>query len=436
VKIKFKFSVAGIATAFLLSNQAGAANTWTEARGDAMGGTGVASAHYSSGVLINPALLAKSQAEDDVAIIFPSVGAQISDQDNLQDKIDEISDEIRADQEMIDDLTVARIMADPQGTLSELQGAAGSLADQLEFLEGKTAHGNAGAGIAVSIPGSGLSLAFVAKANAHARVSSEIDQQDIDFLRRLQGSMGMTNQMALGAARNGSDVITRNLNSIAKGRAAIVSDYGVAIARQFDFNGLPVSVGVTPKLQQTWLYNYTTSIYTYDSSDFNSSRYRNDDTSFNVDVGVAVDFGENWTVGLSGQNLLSRDIDTNDIRVLNGRTGQEVSYQDTWQIRPLVTAGVAWHTGLLTLSADGDLTQTRGFKSEENSQYVGVGAEVSLLGWLAVRGGFRGDVKGNDSNVFTGGLGFTPFNTVHIDLTGIVGEDETWGAGAQFSVRF
>lgn len=427
MKIKFKFSVAGIATAFLLSNQAGAANTWTEARGDAMGGTGVASAHYSSGVLINPALLAKSQAEDDVAIIFPSVGAQISDQDNLQDKIDEISDEIRADQEMIDDLTVARIMADPQGTLSELQGAAGSLADQLEFLEGKTAHGNAGAGIAVSIPGSGLSLAFVAKANAHARVSSEIDQQDIDFLRRLQGSMGMTNQMALGAARNGSDVITRNLNSIAKGRAAIVSDYGVAIARQFDFNGLPVSVGVTPKLQQTWLYNYTTSIYTYDSSDFNSSRYRNDDTSFNVDVGVAVDFGENWTVGLSGQNLLSRDIDTNDIRVLNGRTGQEVSYQDTWQIRPLVTAGVAWHTGLLTLSADGDLTQTRGFKSEENSQYVGAGAEVSLLGWLAVRGGFRSDVKGNDSNVFTGGLGFAPFNTVHIDLTGIVGEDETWG---------
>ena len=436
MKIKFKFSVAGIATAFLLSNQAGAANTWTEARGDAMGGTGVASAHYSSGVLINPALLAKSQAEDDVAIIFPSVGAQISDKDNLQDKIDEISDEIRADQEMIDDLTVARIMADPQGTLSELQGAAGSLADQLEFLEGKTAHGNAGAGIAVSIPGSGLSLAFVAKANAHARVSSEIDQQDIDFLRRLQGSMGMTNQMALGAARNGSDVITRNLNSIAKGRAAIVSDYGVAIARQFDFNGLPVSVGVTPKLQQTWLYNYTTSIYTYDSSDFNSSRYRNDDTSFNVDVGVAVDFGENWTVGLSGQNLLSRDIDTNDIRVLNGRTGQEVSYQDTWQIRPLVTAGVAWHTGLLTLSVDGDLTQTRGFKSEENSQYVGAGAEVSLLGWLAVRGGFRSDVKGNDSNVFTGGLGFAPFNTVHIDLTGIVGEDETWGAGAQFSVRF
>lgn len=41
-------------------------------------------------------------------------------------------------------------------------------------------------------------MAFVAKANAHGRVSSEIDQQDIDFLRRLQGSPVMTNQMALG----------------------------------------------------------------------------------------------------------------------------------------------------------------------------------------------------------------------------------------------
>lgn len=436
MKKQFKFSVAGIAVSFLLANQAGAANTWTEARNDAMGGTGVASAHYGSGVLINPALLAKSKEDDDITVIFPTVGAQISDKDNLQDKIDEISDEISADQELIDNLTTESILLDPQGTLSQLQLAAGSLADELQFLDGKTAHGNAGAGIAVSIPGTELSLAFVAKANAHARVSSDIDQQDIEFLRNVQNNAGLTNQMALGAAVSGSDVITRNLNSTASGRAAIVSDYGVAIARQFDMNGIPVSVGVTPKLQQTWLYNYTTSIYTYDSSDFNSSRYRNDDTSFNVDLGFAADFGENWTVGLSGQNLISHDIDTNDIRILNGRTGEEVSYQDTYQIRPLVTAGVAWHTELVTLAADADLTETKGFKSEDNSQYAGVGAEISLLGWLAVRGGFRGDIKGNDSNVFTGGLGFAPFNTVHVDLTGIYGEDETWGAGVQFSMTF
>ncbi|WP_230582515.1 hypothetical protein, partial [Cronobacter malonaticus] len=33
-------------------------------------------------------------------------------------------------------------------------------------------------------------------------------------------------------------------------------------------------------------------------------------------------------------------------------------------------------------------------------------------------------------------VGFAPFNRVHLDLTGIVGEDETWGAGAQLSLTF
>lgn len=246
----------------------------------------------------------------------------------------------------------------------------------------------------------------------------------------------MAGTVALDAAINGSDVITSNLNSTASGRAAIVSDYGVALAKQFDLGGVPVSFGVTPKLQKTYLYNYTTSIYSYNSDDWKKSRYRNDDTGFNVDAGVAADFGESWTVGLSGQNLVSRDIDTKDILITNGKTGEAVSYKDTYQIRPLVTAGVAWHNDLITLSADGDLTETKGFKSEENSQYVGVGAEMTPLSWLAVRAGYRADVKSNDSNVFTGGVGFAPFNRVHVDLMGLYGEDQTWGAGAQLSVTF
>lgn len=436
MKKLFKFSVVSIAVSFIVANQAGAANTWTEARGDAMGGTGVASAHYGSGVLMNPALLAKAKPDDNVTVILPTVGAQITDKDNLQDEIDTINDKINHYDDVISNLDAGQIIANPIGSVNQFQGAAKDLADELDYLNGKTARASAGVGMAVSVPNDVLSVAFVAKGYAHARVSSSIDQQDVDYLRGIQNSTLRAAEVAVDAAINGTDEITKNLNSTASGKAAIVSDYGIAVARQFDLGGVPVSLGVTPKLQKTWLYNYTTSIYDYDSNDFNSSRYRNDDTGFNVDVGVAADFGENWTVGLSGQNLMSRDIDTKDIRIRNGRTGEEVSYKDTYQIRPLVTAGVAWHTDLVTLSADGDLTETKGFKSEDTSQYVGVGAEVTPLSWLAVRAGFRGDVKGNDSNVFTGGLGFAPFNTVHVDLTGIYGEDETWGAGAQLTMTF
>ena len=210
----------------------------------------------------------------------------------------------------------------------------------------------------------------------------------------------------------------------------------MALAHQFDAGGIPVSVGVTPKLQKVWVYNYTASIYDYDSSDWNSSRYRRDDTGFNVDVGLAADLNENVTLGLTGQNLISRNIDTQDAIIRNGRTGEVRNYKDTYQISPIVTAGAAWHNELVTLSADGDLTETKGFKSEKNSQYVGVGAEVRPLNWLAVRAGYRADVKGDDKDVFTAGVGFSPFNRVHLDLMGLVGEDETWGAGAQLSLTF
>ncbi len=433
---KIKSLVVLSAASLLVANSAHAAGTWSEARSDAMGGTGVASGSYGSGALINPALLAKAQQEDRVTVILPSVSAQISDKDNLQDQIDDISDKVDNYEDVIDNLTLLDIIANPVGTLDQFQSAAGDLAGELESLRGKTAHAKAAAGIAVSIPNDVLSVAFVTKAYARARVSSSVDQQDIDYLHGIEGSDAVAGAVAIDAAVNGSDVITRNLNSTASGRAAIVSDYGIAMAKQFDLGGVPVSIGVTPKLQKTWLYNYTTSIYAYDSNDWNSSRYRNDDTGFNIDAGVAADFGEHWTVGLSGQNLVSRDIDTKDIRITNGRTGETRSYKDTFQISPLVTAGAAWHNDLMTLSADGDLTETKGFKSEENSQYVGVGAEVRPLSWLAVRAGYRADVKGNDSNVFTGGVGFAPFNRVHVDLMGLYGEDETWGAGAQLSVTF
>lgn len=410
-----KFSLMGIAVSFLVAGQAGAANGWTEARNDAMGGTGVASGNYGSSVLINPALLAKSRPDDDVTVILPTVGAQISDKDNLRDKIDDISDDVNNYRHSLDNINLLDLFIPGSPGYRQVSSAAGDLANQLSSLQGKTASAKAGAGLAVSIPNETLDVAFVAKANARARVSSYIDQGDIDLLRGVEA-----------VPSSALAVNPQNLKSKGYGRAAIVSDYGVAIARQFDVGGVPVSFGVTPKLQKTWLYNYTVSIYNFSSDDINSSRYRNDDTGFNVDAGMAADFGENWTVGLSGQNLFSRDIDTKEVD----------GVRDTYQIRPLVTAGVAWHTDMLTLSADGDLTETKGFKSEESSQYVGVGAEVRPLDWLALRAGYRADVKNNDSNVFTGGVGFAPFNRVHLDLMGLYGEDQTWGAGAQVSVTF
>lgn len=62
----------------------------TEARNDAMGGTGVASSNYLAAALANPALMTRHDGSDDVGLILPGVGAQISDPDNLRDGLERV----------------------------------------------------------------------------------------------------------------------------------------------------------------------------------------------------------------------------------------------------------------------------------------------------------------------------------------------------------
>ena len=411
--IKTRVLVAANVAFFFVANTANAAGTWTESRNDAMGGTGVASSRWSSAVLINPALLTRNQEGDNVGLIIPSVGVQMTDPHNLQVNIDDISNTVE-DYLDFSEIPLPQLIRNPS-LYRELQSSAADLAGQLRDVRGEEARAKAGGSLAVSIPNAVLPFAFVAKVYGTARVTSDITQHDLDYLDGIANGTVIPNPDDL-----------QNFTSKGFGRAAVVSDYGVAVAHKFDVGGVPVSVGVTPKLQYTWLYNYSTSVYQYKKDDFTDSRYRNSDTGFNIDAGLAADFGDSWTIGLSGQNLVSRDIDT---KVIDG-------FKDTWQIRPLVTTGVAWHSDLLVLTTDVDLTETKNFKSEDNSQFAGIGAEITPLPWLAVRAGYRADMRSTESNVFTGGVGFAPLDLVHVDLMGLYGQDETWGAGAQVGMTF
>ncbi len=66
------------------------------------------------------------------------------------------------------------------------QGAARDLADELNIQRSKTARANAGAGLAVSIPWQRFLRGVYRQRYAHGRVSSSIDQNDIQYLRDIQ----------------------------------------------------------------------------------------------------------------------------------------------------------------------------------------------------------------------------------------------------------
>ncbi|EJK7082675.1 conjugal transfer protein TraF, partial [Escherichia coli] len=50
--------------------------------------------------------------------------------------------------------------------------------------------------------------------------------------------------------------------------------------------------------------------------------------------------------------------------------------------------------------------------------------------------GYRQNMASNSGSAFTAGVGISPFDVVHIDVSGLVGTDHDYGAMAQLQFTF
>ncbi|RZM98548.1 conjugal transfer protein TraF [Escherichia sp. E14V7] len=367
-----------------------------------MGGTGVASSHYCAAALANPALMTSATASDDFSMILPSVGVQVSDPDHLQSDVDAVKD------------AWDRYDAALSGAVAPL-GAATDLQHQLEKFKNTQVNVLASVGMVATVPNSQLPFALILKSWGTATVAGKVSDHDLQYLD------DVTKGKIIPTASD-----TDTLTSRAYGRAAAVSDVGIAIARTFETNGLRYSLGVTPKYQRVDLFNYNTTVQNYDSHDFRSHEYRNNTPGINADIGFATELNEHWMLGLAGQNIVPRSIDTKEVNGL----------KETFRIRPQVTAGGSWHNGIVTTALDVDLTPASGFTHDTKRQFAAMGAEVNAWNWVQLRAGYRQNIASSEGSAFTAGIGISPFNMVHLDLAGLVGTDRTYGAVAQLSETF
>lgn len=390
-------SIALVLSGSVISLSATAATTYYEARNDAMGGTGVASSHYSAAALANPALLTKARANDDFALILPSVGAQVSDPDNLEDGADSVRD------------TWDRF--DDSLNTGDSSAQAAELKRQLSKFKDTHANAQAGVSAVATLSNDTLPAALFVKAWGTATVDGKVSQHDLDYL----------DLVAAGATADKD-----NLTSKAYGRAAVITDVGIALAREFESFGHTWSVGFTPKYQRVDLFNYNVAVKDYDSSDFDGDQYRNTKNGFNADLGLAADLTENWNVGLVAQNLIPRSIDSKEV---NGEKA-------TFKVRPQATAGTSWTNGFFTGTVDVDLTEASGFTDDKKRQFASIGGEINAWSQAQLRAGYRQNMASSDGSAFTAGIGISPFDVVHLDLTGIAGTDRTYGAVAQLSFTF
>ncbi|MCA8941793.1 MAG: conjugal transfer protein TraF [Planctomycetes bacterium] len=367
-----------------------------EARNSAMGGTGTASSSYLAAPLANPALLARFGEDDGFGLRLPTIGASAADEDDLVDAISSFQDELETFQARLDAATVT-------------PADRNALAASLQSLAGRTATANFGASFAIAIPNDTLSVALFGNTYGDARVFATIDPNDVTSIQ---------------TATVSTDV--DNLQSEGRVIGAAVSDLGISIAKSFDLGAAKLLLGASPKAQRVDSFNYSLNIDTFDEGDFHDSQYRNDEVNFNADAGAAVIFGEGITVGVMARNLVSRDYQT----VLTA--GQQFSYE----VKPVVTIGAAVELGALTLTADVDVTDTERFNLSDESRFVRGGLEVDLGDWVQLRRGAQLDTEDTTPDLFTAGLGISPFGVFRLDLAGMLGEDNTYGAVLQTSFTF
>ena len=236
----------------LLASNVSAASKVADARGNAMGNTGVASADYLTAPFYNPALTASYKDEDDFGI-FLALEVSANDPDDAISVIDDLQDNI-------DDSNQSAI----DQNLNELDGV-------------EPIQVNAGIGLAIALP-----TEFVASnlfVHSYAEIVATTD---------------ITN-----------DYQTSTVDLVAFGYVEV----GLALAKQFQLSGERFSFGITPKYQQMTTYAQVATVEDFDVDDYDESETTK--SAFNVDLG-AVWYKHDFRVALAVKDLIAQEIDVSD----------------------------------------------------------------------------------------------------------------------------
>ncbi|MBY8088241.1 conjugal transfer protein TraF [Vibrio fluvialis] len=364
-----------------------ATNSVADARGNAMGNTGVTTSDYLLAPFYNPALTAVYRDRDSVGLLVPALGANIRDSDESLSTIDDL-------QSSIDQFEAAGVGAATQENINQLNGYLDDLADDKPFAV------SVGAGIAVALPMNAVSLNFFARGYAEILADSTI---------------------AANTGNTASDVETRYQNSYVNMLAFGYSEYGVAVAKLFTLQGQQIAIGITPKIQELRTYKEVVTVQDFDLSDYDQSKTSKN--AFNLDIG-AVWLIDNFRAGIAAKDLISQEIKTYDD-------------QSSYTLDPQVTVSGGYVTDFLALAIDWDLTKQKRFKGvDDDTQFLRFGVEGNAWGWAQLRAGYEIDLESTLDNSITAGLGISPGDLVSVDLAANYAGNYQYGLSANLAFTF
>lgn len=378
-------------SAALLLTSAASANEVFGGRTTAMGGAGVAGGDYTAGAILNPANATFFRSDDDFAVLL-NVGAIADEREDFLDTGDQLEDQL-------DRLDGVRLQMEDARALSRL----------LDDLDRGGVSGEAGAQFSAAIPNQLASAVFFARQNALISAEFRYSDRDRAFLQ---------NPTPTAFDEN-------SLTSTAIARGYSVRETGVALGHSFAI-GNPdwqLSLGATAKHQAIETIEYIATAGDYDIDDLDADTYTLEETDLNLDLGATLVRG-NTRFGLSARNLVAREYET--------------VYGNRMPLDTRVTAGAGYNGETLTALFDLDLTGAaipgRLSAREEKVQFARAGLELDMADWAQLRFGYRHDLEGTVEDTASAGIGFSPFDVLHLHLAAVKSSNDTLGAAFEFGL--
>lgn len=416
-----------------------------DSRALAMGGSATAIGSHAQAAFYNPALLALHDREEeegrDGRVYLPNLVLQVSDA--TEAAINAIDDEL--DTQLSSAINTFNA-APSLESAGQVANSAQDLSDALDDIANQELNIDSFIGFNISEPSNREGGAFYFGARLIGGGLANVSDTDSALLNDYIESM---NQIAAGvdpatvAAEypqlintNGQLIDpTRSLTSNADISALAISEWGMAMAKQFEWRDYAIAIGITPKLMRVDAFrdtaDFNDSLGSADEGVDNFSDTKATHITLNADVGLAATIKEHYRISLTLKDAFEKSFTTTQEPDPN--TGEEVpELKVTLSSRARV--GVGYVSEKFSVGLDYDLDEATPMANEAGTQELSLGAEYRLFDSLALRAGYRNDQTGLRDNLISGGIGYQ-WKRFVVDIAYASGGDYR-GGGLQLGWTF
>ena len=399
---------------FLLPIMAVAVPSYSEsftAKRTGQGFTGLTQDFTSS--LSNPALLTKFRNDNDVFFSL-NIGLMASDKYNVIDTAENISDNLDKLADDINGMSLQIIQSPEQvkNYNDDLNQQVDNIIADFESIDGKIVKIRNGVNLQIII--SNQLFSFGLFTNQYSRIGGVMDYSEND--EKILNDAILSGDLDLKDLESATTAVGYSI-----AEAGFMAGYPVVTHTNYD-----LSVGAKLKYQRIDLYYNRVQISDFDDDDFEITNDENitKKSGTNIDLGLYINWGEErqWHAALVRNNLIKQTVhhvEQNLIFTLENSTSFGLSYQNSW----------------VSLATDIDLNDREQFVSIEPSKYAGVGAEFRFYEHIQFRLGYRTDLNNVDGDIYTAGIGISPWEVFAVDIAAFTGDSDTIGAALQLSLK-